>query len=114
MVLKVNKRTRKAPEVATIWKLSGEPDAYGNQSYEAPIYAWVKYNDQQRLFIDLDGHEKRGRATVFCEQDIAKIGDVILNGVSEEITPVPGSFSVKDRRAISNFSGTRTEYRYTV
>lgn len=114
MVDTVNKKTRKTPNLCTIWRRTGEPDAYGNQTYDTPVYAWTKYTDQQRLFINLDGIEERGRASVFCEQDIMGMGDMVFNGYSESTTPILGSFSVKDRRAITNFSGKRTEHRYTV
>jgi|AntRauTorckE6833_2_1112554.scaffolds.fasta_scaffold40313_2 hypothetical protein len=114
MAIKINKKTRRTPDVVTVWKQIGEPDAYGNLSYTTPVYAWVKYNDQQKLFVNLDGVEQRGRASIFCEKDVMAIGDVAFFGESLESSPSKGSFTVKDRRSISSFSGGRTEFRYVI
>jgi len=100
----------KYPHKATIWR-KGELDMRGNISYSPPEHIMVRWDEDVRLILTNDGREERGRATIWFEQDIFSSGDYVALGHHTESTPINSAYEIRDRRAISNFAGTRTEYR---
>lgn len=114
MAITINKKERKLPDLITIWKPTGVEDRYGNKEYSSPVYAWVRYQENSRLFINLDGREVRGRGDIFVNKSILDYGDYVMFGKSSSATPPQGAFEVKDVGANSNFSGTRRQYKYKV
>lgn len=103
----------KHPHLITIWKLQGT-DWHGNATFSSPVKKYVRWEDQQKLYITENGTESRGRSVIYCDTPIADFGDYLFLGDSDDASPPDRSYTVKDVRNITNISGTRTEYRVIV
>ena len=110
----INKKQRKTPDLVTIWRRDGIVDSFGNEGFLPPVYAWTRYEDQSRIFVNLNGVEERGKSLVFANHDIATFGDYILLGESEELKPTTDANTVKDKRSVRSLGGKKTEYRYVL
>lgn len=95
----------------TIWRSLGV-DRYGQPNYQEPITIRGRWEDAERLYINENGREVRGRSTVYLPEDLAKSGDYMMLGVSEELRPTVDSYEVKQRRVINSQRGNRKECRY--
>lgn len=97
----------------TIWRSNGV-DRYGQPMYKEPLNVRGRWEDAERLYINEQGREVRGRSTVYLQEDLAKSGDYMLFGKSEATTPPVDAYEVKQRRVIANQRGTRKECRYVL
>lgn len=103
----------KHPDKVTYWK-SGGIDYAGQPSWETPVTIPCRWEDEQRLYINSDGRESRGRSSIYCNYGGLDVGDYVLQGTSTEVSPPSGSYEVKSPRTIKNLRGTRVEHRYIV
>lgn len=97
----------------TVWKVDSI-DINGQPSYDGPFHFKGRFEKRQVVFLNTDGRETRGNSVIYTEDTNASIADEIYVGISNETSPVKGSFEIKDYRAIPNLRGTRTEYRIIV
>ena len=96
---------------ATIWK-AGDLDIYGQPTWSDPIHVMVRWEEGDRGYITTMGVEERGRNTIFFEGDgTLEIGDYIARGHLTEVSPVKGSWAIKQTRRIPNLTGTKIEWR---
>jgi hypothetical protein len=111
-----NKKMRKHSDIITVWPKGGIPDDFGNDTFLPPLHYYVRYEDRTTTFIDAQGNQVRGRATVHMEHDdfIMDLGDAVYYGKSTEPLPIHGSFWCKDRRRDKSLSGSRQVFRYVV
>lgn len=103
----------KYPHRITVWRKTAV-DRYGVPTWEGPFYVNTRWEDKQTLYLNLEGREVRGDSNIYVEEDIVRIGDHVSLGVFTGSTPNDVSKEVRNRRAISNLRGTRTEVRVIV
>lgn len=100
-------------QVATLWK-AGELDLDGIPSWSIPTVVNVRWEYNNKLIVDANGREIQGQGIVYFPDSDFNIGDFIYDGESVELTPSKGSYEIKNKRSISNLSGTEWEYRALV
>lgn len=104
-------RNFQAIDDITIWRSLGV-DRYGQPNYQPPITVRGRWEDSERLYINGEGREVRGKSTVYLPEDLAKSGDYMMLGVSDELRPTVEAHEVKQRRVIRSQRGNRKECRY--
>ena len=111
-----NKKLRKYADVITVWPKNGEPDDFGNDTFGDPVQYYVRYEDRTSTFIDAQGNQSRGRATIHVEGEghIMELGDAVVEGIYETSAPIQSAFWCKDRRRDKSISGNRQVFRYVV
>lgn len=114
-----NKKSRKQSDIITVWKQDGNADDFGNPFYSAPVHYYVRYEDRTTTFIDSNGNQSRGRATLHVEmpagsEHIMSLNDKVVEGKVTSTVPPFDAFFCKDRRRDKNLSGSRVVFRYTV
>lgn len=100
----------KATQEFTYWKKSGV-DIHGQPGWDGPHYFRGRFEVTQTVFLNVDGRETRGDATIYSEKTNAQLGDVVFVGRSSSETPENTAREIRSYRAIPNLRGTRTEYR---
>lgn len=100
----------KHPQVATIWKFKGV-DFNNQPTFEAPRKVNVRWEDVNRLIIEANGREVRGRSRIYFPEDEFEMGDFIARGEWSELVPIRNALEIKNKSVITNISGTRAEYR---
>lgn len=103
----------KHPDTITYWK-NGGVDYMGQPAWNGPHIDKVRWEDEQRLYLNDNGVEQRGRSVIYAAKDILEIGDYVFLGSSTNLSPPNGSWEVKQPRVVRNLRGTKTEHRYIV
>lgn len=100
--------------IITIWRsnASGTTDRFGNAAPSTPEYAYVRYEENTRMFITKNADELRGKGYVFCTTDVIRENDIVALGKFVDTVPTTDAVVIKDRRVVPTFRGDRTEYRY--
>lgn len=105
-------RDYKFPQWVTYWRKSGEPDLYGKHTYVSGKVK-CRWEETSRQYINEFGEHTRSNAYVYTIGDDLVVGDVVIEGDhTSSASPISGSYPVRRRRAITNLTGTKTEYRY--
>jgi hypothetical protein len=89
-----------------LWK-KGPPDIYGQPTYGKPIVIQHRWEQKNGVFITREGRTQGYSSRIYIDV-YADAGDRIAKRVTDSID---NSYEIKDARAISNVSGSKTEYR---
>lgn len=103
----------KHPDIMTYWVREGT-DEYNQPAWSGPHTSRCRWEDEERLYIDNEGREARGRSTVYVAEDLLKIGDRVMRGESVSTSPDTKSWEVRQPRTIPSLLGDKREYRYIV
>jgi len=76
--------TRYLRQNITRWTVS--EDGYGGFEFGPPQVIKGRWEQHQKLFTDLEGHQKVSRAEVFLAESV-EVGDYLYNGYTTELDP---------------------------
>lgn len=109
----LNKTKRGMNQLITIWRKDlNNLDRFGNPNLKPPVYAYVRYEENTRLFVTNNVDEIRGKGYIFCTTDVLDENDIVALGKIAATVPTTDSVIVKDRRRVTNMRGNKIEYRY--
>lgn len=104
----------KHPQKATLWRKAGfSPDGGGSSWTRIDTFD-VRWEDSQTLRLAGFDRFTLSRSTVFFQDDVFKIGDMIAEGEFSEANPVVTAFEIKDKMRTPNLSGSEYEYKALV
>lgn len=89
-----------------LW-IAGEPDIYGQPTYENPVSVRHRWEDKSGLFINANGRQEAFKSRVYIDV-LPRPGDRISKRASDGLA---GSLEIKDVREIINVSGKKREVR---
>jgi hypothetical protein len=89
-----------------LW-VAGEPDIYGQPTYQNPVSVRHRWEDKTGLFITGNGRQEAFKSRVYVDV-LPKPGDRISKRVSDGLA---GSIEIKDVREILSVSGKKREIR---
>lgn len=102
----------KEPHTITIWTRSDTTDIHGRAVYTVDTDT-CRYEESSRLYVNEFGQNVRANSIIYSVRDILKKGQLVIRGdFSSTLVPVDGAYEVKQRRAVTNLRGTKTEFRY--
>jgi hypothetical protein len=89
-----------------LW-VSGDPDIYGQPTFDDPVSIRHRWEDRTGLFINAQGRQEAFKHRVYTDLK-PKPGDRIAKRPSDEFS---ASLEIKDVREIINVRGTKREVR---
>lgn len=98
---------------ATVW-VPASLDIYGSPTFSPPIQVECRWQEGERRYITENGTEARGRHTVYIDpsnESSIPNGSYLARGQYADLTPISGSWEIKQRRLHKNLSGTKSEFR---
>jgi hypothetical protein len=98
---------------ATIW-VPASIDIYGSPTFGTPLKVKCRWEEGDRKYITENGTEAKGRNTIYMNpsyQEYITDGAYLFKGESSASSPPPGSWELKQKRVITNLSGTKSELR---
>lgn len=108
MALKgINKRTLK--QTALYWG-NPTPDGFGGYTFDTPIEIKCRWENQQELFINVDGEEQHSEAVVYVDRALGVEGFLMLgdfNDLSSSLSETPydsslDAYQIKAKKGIKN------------
>jgi hypothetical protein len=79
---------------ATIWRVTGK-SVYGDLTYSNMGSIKCTYTSNTQLQSDSDGREFKPSLAIFTSSSIAKKGDMVLIGTSQEAQPPSGAKEIR-------------------